>query len=100
MITRYPLITNTYLDGVIQPLSTDTANLKRVIYRTDLTTPWSGGLVIMYPQVGDLGINKYLDSTSCLFDANDISFYKPCRLFSNLECTNFDIKCKTLSGDV
>ena len=39
----------TQVDGFINPLQTDTTNLKSVIY---ITLGWTGGLVIKYPQLG------------------------------------------------
>ena len=77
------------------PLQTDTTNLKSVLYRT---LNWTGGLVIKYPHLGALGFNTYLDEVTALFDVNDISVYKTVKCSANVEATNFDIKCSTLSG--
>ena len=93
------LYTKTQVDNLLSPITTDTTNLKSVIYRTDSPTPWTGGLVIKYPQIGAFGFNNYLNQVTALFDVNDLSSYKTSKFFANVEATNYDVKCNTLSGN-
>lgn len=94
--------TTSHTDGLFLPLTTDTHNLNCVICRT---LDWTGGLVIKFPHLGALGLNNCFDEVTVLFGTNDllfcfVFFVKTFEFYANVECTNYEIKCNTLSGGV
>lgn len=61
------------IDSLSQPLTSDTLNLKRVIYRT---LDWTSRLVIKYPQLGALGFSNHVHEVTVLFDTDDLLFFQ------------------------
>ena len=67
-----------------------------MIYRL---TNWTGTVIIKAGNNLGVAINNYIDQTMAMFNVNDNKFYKLTKFYANIDCTNYDVKANTLSGN-